>query len=114
MLRLISFHYTGQKRTARHGLKVPVLWLLLFSTSSPNPPLLARSIPGLLTFLIFLRYLNRGHSLRALHSKPLDSSPKKGGEDLSKVRLVENVDMHCLGPRGCQEVAEGSVDRAWM
>lgn len=28
--------------------------------------------------------------------------------------MVDNIDMDCLGPRGCQEVADGAVDRAGM
>lgn len=28
--------------------------------------------------------------------------------------MVDNIDMDCLGPRGCQEVADGAVDRAWI
>lgn len=83
--------------------KVP--WLLCFYFIYYEWPFAYYSILGLLAFLTFWKYFNLSHSLRASHSGLLDSFPTKGWKSFSKVRLVENTDVHSLGPRGCQGVA---------
>lgn len=100
-------HPTRPKVPMRLGSHVPI--------SCTMTVLLAYySILGLLAFLIFLKYLNLSHSLRASCSELLDSFPTKGLGDFNKVRLVENIEGRSLAsPRECQGVARaapGCVD----